>query len=106
MAGKARTSKPSDRTRALAATESLAALQGLGPRSAEMLVRAGIASPSALRSLGAVRAFVRVREAGLRPSLNLLWALEGAIRGVRWQDVARADRMRLLLEVDDASRAG
>jgi DNA transformation protein len=82
----------------------LAALRGLGPESAAALVRAGIDSAAALRRIGAVRAFVRVREAGGRPSLNLLWALEGALTGVNWQVVARTERTRLLFELDDQTR--
>jgi DNA transformation protein len=69
-----------------------------------MLIRAGVKSPSELRTLGSARAFVRVREAGLRPSLNLLWALEGAIRDIPWQQVARTDRLRLLMELEDVLR--
>jgi DNA transformation protein len=68
------------------------ALRNLGPRSREWLVRAGIDSIERLRETGAVRAYVAVRRSGARPSLNLLWALEGAITGQRWQDVARTAR--------------
>jgi DNA transformation protein len=82
----------------------LAALPGLGPESAAALGRAGIVSVAALRRIGAVRAFVRVREAGGRPSLNLLWALEGALTGVDWKVVARTERTRLLFELDDQTR--
>ena len=68
-----------------AALAALAALPNLGPVSAGWLVAAGITSPAALRRLGAVNAFHRVamHRAG-DVSLNLLYALEGALRGVRW----------------------
>lgn len=69
-----------------------------------MLVQAGVNSPSDLRALGSVHAFLQVREAGLRPSLNLLWALEGAIQDLPWQQVARTDRLRLLMELEDVVR--
>lgn len=75
-------------------------LPNLGPASAAMLTAAGIHDVDALRALCAPAAYVAVRRAGTRPSLNLLWALEGALSGRRWQDVARDDRLRLLLEVD------
>jgi DNA transformation protein len=78
------------------------ALPGLGPRSREWLARAGIDSRERLRAVGAVGAYVAVRRAGGRPSLNLLWALEGAIVGQRWQDVAREHRTSLLLALEDA----
>lgn len=79
---------------------SIAAMRGLGPASAAMLARAGIDSAARLRQLGAVRAFVMVRGAGCAPSLNLLWALEGALSGATWQEVAREHRTSLLLALE------
>ena len=73
----------------------------MGPASAAMLRSAGIRSVAQLRRLGSARAFLRVQAAGQSPSLNLLWALEGALTGVPWREVARLERTRLLLEVDD-----
>lgn len=66
-----------------------------------MLRAAGIRSTAQLARLGSARAYVQVQAAGLRPSLNLLWALEGALTGLPWQQVARLERTRLLLEVDE-----
>jgi SAM-dependent methyltransferase len=80
--------------------ESIADLQGLGPKSAEMLARAGITSVDQLRRLGAVAAYVQARAANGGVSLNLLWALEGALTGRPWQEIARQERTRLLLELD------
>lgn len=78
------------------------ALPNLGPKSREMLEQAGFDSMARLREAGSVRAYIAVKRAGGRPSLNLLWALEGAITGRRWQDVARDDRTTLLLALEDA----
>jgi DNA transformation protein and related proteins len=69
-----------------------------------MLRSAGIRSVAHLRRLGSVRAFLRVQAAGQRPSLNLLWSLEGALTGVPWREVARRERTRLLLELDDLKK--
>jgi len=87
--------------RAKTAASEVDSLHGLGPRSRELLERAGIASLARLRELGAIRAYVAVKRTGGKPSLNLLWALEGAISGRRWQDVAREDRTTLLLALED-----
>jgi DNA transformation protein len=87
------------------AGQAAEALPGLGPRSREWLARAGIDSRERLCAVGAVGAYVAVRRAGGRPSLNLLWALEGAIVGQRWQDVAREHRTSLLLALEDALAA-
>ena len=56
------------------------------------------------RRLGAVEAWRRVRAHWPGASLNLLWALEGALTDRGWQEVARTERTRLLLELDDDRR--
>ena len=65
-----------------------------------MLASVGIESKEKLRELGAVAAYVTVQRAGFKPSLNLLWAIEGALSNRHWQDVARDDRLDLLLALD------
>ena len=84
----------------------LKGLPNLGPRSVELLEAAGITSLQQLQALGAVRAFVRARARTTGVSLNLLWALEGALTGRRWQDVAGEDRASLLMALEDVERAG
>ena len=79
---------------------ALTALPGLGPKSQAMLVAAGIPDIATLRRLGAPAAYLHVRRNDARASLNLLWALESALTGVRWQTVAREERTRLLLALD------
>jgi predicted flap endonuclease-1-like 5' DNA nuclease len=82
--------------------DALAALPNLGPVSARRLAEAGITSVAALRRLGAIEAWRRVRAHWPGASLNLLWALEGALTGRGWQEVARTERTRLLLGLDDS----
>lgn len=82
----------------------VAALPGLGPTSRAMLADAGITDVPQLRRLGAVAAFARVRARSPRASLNLLWALHGALTGVDWRQVAREDRTTLLLALEDHER--
>jgi DNA transformation protein len=92
--------------RAVAAPTAVSDLGGLGPKSQAMLEAAGIRTLAQLRRLGAVPAFARVRAhaAGhpeaMRPSLNLLWALEGALSGLPWQQVAREHRLSLTLALE------
>lgn len=80
----------------------VAGLAGLGPASRAMLARAGIPDVATLRRLGAVPAYVRVKRTDPRASLNLLWALEGALSGLPWQEVARHHRASLLLALETA----
>jgi DNA transformation protein len=81
-------------------------LAGLGPKSAEMLARAGIVAVEQLQAVGAIQAFATVKRTGAPASLNLLWALEGALSGQHWKDVARNERTRLLLALDQIDRKG
>jgi len=82
----------------------LAQLPNLGPRSQAMLAEAGLHTWSDLAQLGAVVAYARVRSTQPRASLNLLWALEGALTGLRWQDVAREHRTSLLLALESVEQ--
>ncbi len=79
---------------------TIARLANLGPKSEAMMHRAGIATEASLRALGAVRAYVKVKRSDPAASLNLLWALEGALSGRPWKEVARTDRLVLLLQVE------
>ena len=80
----------------------LAKLRNLGPASESMLAKAGITTETQLRALGAVAAFRQVRRSGANPSLNLLWALEGALTNQAWQDVAKERRLSLLLQLEQS----
>lgn len=77
-----------------AATRALRAMVNLGPVSARWLVDAGIRTPADLRRLGSIKAFHRVamHRGGVGVSANLLYALEGALQGVRWDHMPRAER--------------
>jgi len=91
--------------------QSIGDLNGLGPTSRAMLARAGITSVAQLRRIGSVGAYALTRRVNGNTSLNLLWALEGALSGERWQDVSRLHRTSLLLaleayEEETANRAG
>lgn len=81
--------------------EALAELRNLGPKSAAMLQAVGITNLDQLKSLGTVAAYAKVKRANARASLNLLWALEAALTGERWQQVARAHRTSLLLALEE-----
>lgn len=77
-------------------------LRGLGPKSIAMLKTAGIATAEELRALGSIQAYCRVKGAGCKPSLNLLWALEGALSDLDWREIAQEHRTSLLCALDEA----
>ena len=86
--------------------KELAALANLGPRSAEALVTAGIVSLAELQRLGSVAAYAQVKRVDPRVTLNLLWALEGALSGLPWRVVAKEHRTSLLLALDTLQKGG
>jgi DNA transformation protein len=75
-------------------------LKNLSGTSARMLKEAGITSPTELHELGAVEAYVRVKRAGVQAGVNLLYAIEGAIRDVSWTELPYNVLASLTLEAD------
>ncbi|WP_436076295.1 TfoX/Sxy family protein [Acidovorax delafieldii] len=82
----------------------LANVQNIGPKSADALARAGLTTLSQLQQMGAVAAYVKVKGANTNITLNMLWALEGAISGLPWQVVANEHRTSLLLALEEYER--
>lgn len=85
-------------------------LRNLGPRSETLLARVGIHSVAALRRVGGVEAYWRLRRTGTTRSLNALWALVGALEpwpeGRDWREVASGeDRLALLLNIEAREQA-
>jgi DNA transformation protein len=56
----------------------------------------GIDSLEKLEKLGSRQAFLRLKTVDPEACLNLLYALEGAIEGIRWHDLSREKRQELL----------
>lgn len=86
------------------AHEPMADLRNLGPKSQGMLAQAGIHTPEQLQQLGSVLAYAKTKAVCKQASLNLLWALEGALSGRPWQEVAEQDRASLLMALEDVQR--
>jgi len=78
-------------------------LRNIGPKSAAWLRQVGLRSREDLEAVGAVEAFMRVKRAGFKPSLNLLYALEGALLDCHWQVVPESRRTELVLAADAAT---
>lgn len=79
-------------------------LPGLGPKSLAVLKQIGVESREQLVALGAIEAYRRVQglHSNFKPSLNLLYALVGAIERRDWREVAKQEKLRLLTELDAA----
>jgi hypothetical protein len=66
-------------------------LRQVGVRPLEDLVR-----------VGPVESFLKVKRAGFRPSLNLLYAMAGAIDDCHWTDLPEERRAILIAELGSA----
>ena len=49
-----------------------------------------------------MHAFLKVKRAGFKPSLNLLYSLEGALQDCHWQEVPEARRTELVQAAEAA----
>lgn len=85
--------------------DELQHLRNLGKTSAQWLHAAGIHSASDLRRLGAVDAYRAVRTRGFRASKVLLYAIEGALMDVHWNDIPAERKEALNRQLDAISRA-
>lgn len=70
-----------------AALIKLVEMKNLGASSINLLADIGIRTPEDLRAIGSVKAFRRIRQRGTRVPVALLYALEGAILDIAWQDM-------------------
>ena len=73
----------------------LSELPNIGETLAAELQGAGITTPAKLREVGSLAAALLLRQSGASVCSNKLYALEGAIRGVRWHSIAPEERSAL-----------
>ena len=74
-------------------------IRNVGPKSAAWLRQVGIRTEEEVKAIGSIEVFFKVKKAGFKASLNLLYALEGAVLGCHWTEVSTERRSELLLEV-------
>jgi DNA transformation protein len=78
----------------------LLALKNLGNTSVNWLRAVGIHSRDELASIGPVGAYNRIRERGIKVSKVLLYALQGALLDVHWNELDPALKQRLVEEAE------
>ncbi|MEO6173434.1 MAG: TfoX/Sxy family protein [Arenimonas sp.] len=71
-------------------------IKNIGPKSMAWLRQTGIRTQADLEAVGSLAAYVRIKRAGFKPSLNMLYAMEGAILGCHWQDIPTERRSELI----------
>jgi len=76
-------------------------LKGLGLKTEQCLIAVGILTPDDLAEIGAIRAFIKLRDqSNVKPSLNFLYALVGALEDEHWVKIAQKEKGRLLIELE------
>lgn len=73
----------------------LTALPNVGLKLAEKLVQVGIESEQQLLSVGAESAFARILTVDPDACLCKLYALEGAVQGIRWHSLDAQRKLEL-----------
>ncbi len=73
----------------------LSKMLNIGPVLEDRLIKAGIESGEQLQNIGSKDAFVRIRVIANDACCNNLYALEGAIQGIRWHQLPDAKKAEL-----------
>ena len=80
-------------------------IRNVGPKSAAWLRQIGVRSTEDLIRVGPVEAFLKVKRAGFRPSLNLLYAMAGAMADCHWAELPEERKQELLAALEAAESA-
>ncbi len=81
---------------------NLTDLHNIGKELAKQLDSIGIKSHQDLIDIGSVEALLKIKGKSGKGCYNMLYALEGAIQGIRWHNLSREDKDRLKAELDEA----
>jgi hypothetical protein len=80
-------------------------IRNVGPKSAAWLRQVGVRTTEDLARVGPVDAFLKVKRAGFRPSLNLLYSMAGALADCHWADLPEEKKQELLAGLEAAESA-
>lgn len=70
-------------------------LPNIGKEVSRQLNQVGIDTPEKLKEIGSRDAWLKIREIDPSACYNRLCALEGAIQGIRWHQLSKADKEKL-----------
>lgn len=80
-------------------------IRNVGPKSAAWLRQVGVRTHEDLVRVGPVETFLKIKRAGFRPSLNLLYSLAGALDDCHWTELGEERKHALLLDLSAAESA-
>lgn len=83
----------------------IAHLQGLGPKSRDMLQAIGIVQAEQLMEADAFALYAQLKSAFPSTSLNFLYAILGAQNSCHWQDIKNTRRLEILLRLEEMGLA-
>lgn len=81
----------------------LIGLKNLGMASVNILNAIGIHTYQELTDTGAVEAYCRIKSRGIHVSKVMLYALQGALMDVHWNDLSPELKAQLVNEAEQAS---
>jgi DNA-3-methyladenine glycosylase I len=85
-------------------SHELSSLRNLGPASQQWLGAVGLRTRADLERIGAVNAYRLLKGQGYRVTLNMVYAIEGALRDCDWKRLPATLKTRLQAEAQDAVR--
>lgn len=80
--------------------EDLTKIVNIGPVLAAKLHDIGVYSYQDLRDQGSMEVMLKIKEDDPMVCYNMLYALEGAIQGVRWHALPKTTRQKMRAELD------
>jgi len=75
-------------------------IRNIGPKSAAWLKQVGIKSSADIRAIGAFNVFLKVRKAGFKASLSLIYGLAGAEDDCDWRELPAERKQDLIQQFD------
>jgi DNA transformation protein len=75
--------------------KQLTNLPNIGKTLAQKLILVGITSEQELKNVGAENAMIKIATVDKDACINMLYALEGAIQGIRWHNLSPERKLEL-----------
>jgi DNA transformation protein and related proteins len=73
----------------------LSKLPNIGKTLANKLEMTGINNEQELKAIGAENAIIKIATVYNKPCINMLYAIEGAIQGIRWHNLKKERKLEL-----------
>ncbi|HEX2919693.1 MAG TPA: TfoX/Sxy family protein [Bacteroidales bacterium] len=75
--------------------DELTKMPNIGKTLADKLISVGITTPNDLIDTGSQDAMIKIKTIDPNACINMLFALEGAVQGIRWHDLDEDKKLEL-----------